>query len=117
MSDQRQQKQQTLISRAHQSLSYPFSASYSFSSSLILCMAEEISLWPNTTSLSMVYQNLPTLPRSSESTLANVEIGTIYTEMDKEWRPGRYLLNAVDVVLYPQHNALTEHRSLLNLGT
>lgn len=51
------------------------------------------------------------------SNSGNHTIGTIYPEMDKQWRSRGYLFNAVDTVLYPQHNSPTQHSSVLNLGT
>lgn len=98
-------------------LPFPFSASHSFSSSLLLLVAEAISLCPQTTSLSMGYRHLPTLPRSSETTLANTATGTTSPETVRVWRWRGYLLNAVDTVLYPQRDAPMQHCSVPSLGT
>lgn len=109
-SGHRQWKHQTQISRAHQS--FP-----SLSLHLTLLVAEAISLCPQTTSLPMGYCHLPTLPRSSETTLANTATGTTSPETVREWRWRGYLLDAVDTVLYPQRNAPMQHCSVPSLGT
>lgn len=113
---QKQQKQQTQIFMAHQSFSSPsmhitlFPLPCSFSWRRQLLSSPRPPLYPCVITIYQHYQ------KSSEATLSNTAIWSIYPEMDNEQRWRRYLLNAVGTVLYLQSNAPTQHSSVLNLG-